>query len=80
MPVSGQISLCEHAQHRRRKVLNRGGKVQNIGGGGGGGGGGGKGGGKLFAGCKQIGAPAPNQWQITTFLTLKTDNIAKLRI
>ena len=36
MPVSGQISLCEHAQHRRRKVLNRGGKVQNIGGGGGG--------------------------------------------
>ena len=70
-------SACEHAQHRRRKVLN-------MGGGGGGGqgseywGGEGKGGGKLFAGCKQIGAPAPNQWQITTFLILKTDNIAKL--
>ena len=44
-----------------------------------GGGGGAKGGG-LFAGCKLIGAPAPNQCQIITFLTLKTDNIAKLRI
>ena len=47
--------------HRRTKVLN-------IGGGGGGGGGvqcseywGAKGGGgKVFAGCKLIGAPAPN--------------------
>ena len=37
-------------------------------------------GGKLFAGCKLIGAPAPNQCQIMTFVTLKTDNIAKLRI
>ena len=27
-----------------------------------------------------IGAPASNQCQIITFLTLKTDNIAKLRI
>ena len=62
------------ASHRHRKVLNIGGggaKVQNIGGGGGG---------KLFAGCKLIGAPAPNQCQIITFLTLKIDNIAKLRI
>ena len=38
------------------------------------------GGGKLFAGCKLIGAPAPIQCQIITFLTLKTDDIAKLRI
>ena len=63
----------------------------NIGGGGGGGGGGGKvqnseywghqgGGGKCFAGCKLIGAPAPNQRQKVTFLTLKTDRMAKLRI
>ena len=58
-----------------------------CGGGGGGGGGnvqdmgwGGARGGKLFAGTKLIGAPDPNQCQITTFLTLKTDNIAKLRI
>ena len=35
---------------------------------------------KLFAGCKLIRAPAPNQCQIITFLTLKTENIAKLRI
>ena len=61
-------------------------------GGGGGGGGGGMpkfrilgrgGGGQIFAGCKLIGAPAPSQCeiiQIITFLTLKTDNIAKLRI
>ena len=65
-------------------------KDQNIGeyrGGGGGGGGGGAGGeggtrgAKLFAGCKLIGAPpAPNQCQIITFLTLQTDDIAKLRI
>ena len=46
-----------------------------MGGGGGGGGAasfrilGGKGA-KLFAGCKLIGAPAPNQCQIITFLTL----------
>ena len=40
----------------------------------------GVGGGKLFAGCKLIGAPAPNQCQINTFLTLKTDDTAKLRI
>ena len=60
------------------------------GGGGGGGGGGGKGGqgseywggkgDKLFASCKLIRAPAPNQGQIITFLALKTDTIAKLRI
>ena len=43
-----------------------GGKVQNIGG--------------RVAGCKLIGAPPPNQCQIITFLTLQTDNIAKLRI
>ena len=35
---------------------------------------------KLFPGCKLIGALAPSQYQIITFLTLKTDNIAKLRI
>ena len=55
----------------------------------GGGGGGGQGseywgrgqeGAKLFAGCKLIGAPVPNQCQIIIFLTLKRDNIAKLRI
>ena len=58
-----------------------GGEVQNIGGGGGGQGGtrGGQGG-ELFTGCKLIGAPALNQCQIITFLTLKTDNIAKQRI
>ena len=53
-----------------------------MGGGGGGGGGarGGQGeGAKLFAGCKLIEAHAPNQCQIITFFTLKTDNIAKLR-
>ena len=65
----------------RRKVLNivgwgGGGKVQNIRGRGGGE----QGGAKLFAGCKLIGAPAPNQCQIITLLTLKTDNIAKPRI
>ena len=43
-------------------------------------GGGAKGGGKLFGGCKLIEAPAPNTRQIFTFLTQKTDNIAKLRI
>ena len=37
-------------------------------------------GGILFAGCKLIGAPAPNQCQIIIFLTLKIDNRAKLRI
>ena len=53
--------------------LGGGGKAQNIGGHGGGGG-------KLFDGCILMGAPAPNQCQLMTFLTLKTDNIAKLRI
>ena len=56
-------------------------KVLNIRGGGGGQGSeysGPRGGGKFFAGCKLIGAH--NQCQIITFLTLKTDNIAKLRI
>ena len=37
------------------------------------------GGGKLFAGCKLIGVPAPNQCQIIAFFILKTDNMAKLR-
>ena len=49
-----------------------GGKVQNIRGGG-------RGRGKLFAGCKLIGAPVPNQYQIITLLILKTDDMAKLR-
>ena len=35
---------------------------------------------KLFAGCKLIGVPSPNQCQIISFFTLKTDNIANLRI
>ena len=52
-----------------------GGKVQNIGGGGGGW----QSGATLFAGCKIIRAPAPNQCQRITFLILKTDDIAKLR-
>ena len=66
--------------YRRRKVFNIGGQRFKILGGGGGGGGGARRGGKLFAGCKQIGAPAPSQCHKITFLTLKTDNIAKLRI
>ena len=45
-----------------------------------GGEGGARRGGKLFVGCKLIGAPAPNQCQIIIFLTLKIDNVAKLRI
>ena len=58
----------------------------NIGGGGGGqgskywGGGGGARGDQLFAGCKLIGAPAPNQCQIMTFFTLKTNYIKQLRV
>ena len=44
------------------------------------GGGGGQGEAKLFAGCKLLRTLAPNQCQIITFLTLKTDKIAKLRI
>ena len=72
--------------HRLREVLNivwwgggggGGGKVQNMGGGGGGKE---RGEAKLFGGFKLIGAPAPNQRKIITFLTLKTDNIAKLRM
>ena len=51
--------------HRRTKVLNIGGGVGGWGG-------------SNFAGCKLIGAPAPNQCQIIIYLTLKTDNIAKL--
>ena len=55
--------------------LHRGRKILNIGGGGGGGGGkvqniGGGGGGKLFACCKLIGAPAPNQCQLITFFVI----------
>ena len=42
--------------------------------------GGNGGGGGLLAGCKLIGAPAPNQCQIIRFLTLQTDNIAKFRL
>ena len=65
--------LC--VSHRRRKVLNIGSVCV-----------GGTGarfrtqGGQLSAGCKLTGAPAPNQCQTITFLTLKTDNIAKLKI
>ena len=69
--------------YRRRKVLNiwggegrgQGSEYWGIGGP--------RGGGKLFAGCKVDGAPAAisvHQCQIITFLILKTDNIAKLRI
>ena len=39
-----------------------------------------KGGANFFAGCKRIRVPAHNQYQIITFLILKTDNRAKLRI
>ena len=35
---------------------------------------------KLFAGCKLIEAPAPSQCQIFTVVTLKSDNLTKLRI
>ena len=64
--------LALRPRHRRRKVLNIGeAMIQNTGMGEGG---------KHFAGCKLIGAPAPNQCKIITFLILKTDNIAKLRI
>ena len=57
------MSYIEISVHRRRKVLNIGGvNVQNIGVGWGD---------KCFASCKLIGAPAPNQCQIITFLTLK---------
>ena len=48
-----------------------GGWVQNIGG---------PRGAKSFAGFKLIRAPESNQCQIIAFLTLKTDNIAKVRI
>ena len=40
---------------------------------------GGGGGGQIFAGCKLIGAPAPNQCQIITFFTFKTKYITALR-
>ena len=42
--------------------------------------GGGARGDQLFAGCKLIGAPAPNQCQIMTFFTLKTNYIKQLRV
>ena len=68
----------------RKRTFNRRRKVLNIGWGDGGGQGseywGPRGGGKLCAGCKLIGALPPYQCQIITFFTLKTDNIAKLRI
>ena len=35
---------------------------------------------KLFAGCQLIGTPAPNQCQIIIALTLKIDNLTKLKI
>ena len=59
--------------HRPRKVL-----ILGVGGGGQGSEYWGANGGKLFAGCKMIGAPAPNQCRIITFLILKTDDVAKL--
>ena len=34
----------------------------------------------LVTGCKLIGVPTPSQCQMITFLTLKTDNKAKLRL
>ena len=42
--------------------------------------GGGARGDQFFAGCKLIGAPAPNQCQIMTFFTLKTNYIKQLRV
>ena len=39
-----------------------------------------RGGGKLFTGCKLIAASASNQCQIITFLTMKTDIIAKFEL
>ena len=65
-------------KHRRRKVLNivcvcvRGGKVQNILGGGQGG--------PNFSLAVNCLEPPPIQCQMIIFLTLKTDNLAKLRI
>ena len=50
------------------------GKVRNIWGGGGGKGG------KVSASCILIGTLDPNQSQIVTFLTLKSGNVANLRI
>ena len=74
--INKKIYIITLSYHRRKKVLNMVGR-----------GGGGQGseywgakGGKVFASCKLIGAPAPNQCQIITFPTLKTDNIANLRI
>ena len=71
--------------HRRRKVLIFfGGEGKRSARGRGEGGGArlrilGGNGAKLLAGCKLIGAPAPDQCQIITFFSLKTDNMAKLR-
>ena len=74
-------TVCPPVQaHRRRKILNIwAGGVQgseNFGGRRGRA----RGGGKLFAGCKLIEAPAPNQCKISSFLTLKTESIGKLRL
>ena len=65
-------------------------KVLNIWGGGGGGGqgseyrgkgnGGGGGGRQTFRWLDTDWSPASNQCQLITFLSLKTDNVAKLRI
>ena len=79
------MSASRDNMHRCREILNIGGtKVQNIfvclsmcvcvGRGGG------QGRTKLFAFCKLIGAPAPNQCQFIAFLTLKTDDLTKFRI
>ena len=61
-----------NSDHRHRKVLNMvGGKFQNIGG---------EGVGEGVAGCKLIGAPAPQSVPDNYISHIKTDNIAKSRI
>ena len=67
--------LSLYNKHLATKIAGPRSKVQNTGGPRG------VGGGKLFACCKLIGATPPNnQCQIITFFTLKTNNLAKLRI
>ena len=65
---------------RRRKVLNIGGPRFKILVGGGGGQGGGGGGANFSLAVNRSEPLTPSQCHIITFLTLKTDNIAKLRI
>ena len=73
-----------YLQRAGEKLLKMFRQLGSTGGGGGGGqsseylGRGGRG--KLFAGCKLIRAPVPNQYQIITLLILKTEHIAKIRI